>query len=96
MEPTVVLQQDVTRSERNPATELFTALVMPALNAVANSVVGSQVIAGLGFDSLVVGSEAKEAAANFMHVQQQNEAFSTLSFNYIKAAATTDSLQLAA
>lgn len=90
------VQQDIRRSESNPATELFTALAMPALNAVANPLVGSQIIAGLGLDSLVVGADAKQTAASFRHAELQNEAFSTLSFNYIGAATSSDSLSLAA
>ncbi len=86
--------QDMQRYEANPATEWFTALAMPALNAVTNSLVAEPIVAALGFDTLVVGQAAKEAA----HIDRQNYDFSTLSFNYVKAAtaSTSESLQLAA
>jgi hypothetical protein len=94
MEPTLVQHQDMRRNEANPATEWFTALAMPVLNAVANSVAAEPIVAALGFDSLVVGQAAKEAA----YIERQNQDFNTLSFNYVKAATanTNDALQLAA
>jgi hypothetical protein len=94
MEPTLVQHQDMQRYEANPATGWFTALAMPVLNAVANSVVAEPVVAALGFDALIVGQAGKEAA----HIDRQNYDFSTLSFNYVKAAtaSTSDPLQLAA
>jgi len=100
MEPALALQQDVRRSESNPATDLFAALAMPALNAVANPVVATQIFAAAGLDSLTMGSAAEEVA-NFLHIERQNAAFADMSFDYIKSATSTGTsssanLQLAA
>jgi hypothetical protein len=101
MEPALAVQQDVRRNEHNPATDLFAALAMPALNAVANPVVATQIFAAAGLDSLTMGSSAKEVASSFLYVEQQNRAFEAMSFDYIKSATSTKTassanLQLAA
>jgi hypothetical protein len=101
MEPALALQQDVRRSESNPATDLFAALAMPALNAVANPVVATQIFAAAGLDSLTMGSAAEEVANSFLHIERQNAAFADMSFDYIKSATSTGTssspnLQLAA
>ncbi len=102
MEQAIALQQDVRRNGHNPATDLFAALAMPALNAVANPVVAAQILAGADINSLAMGSSAKEIANSFLHIEQQNGAFAAMSFDYIKSATSLetanerDSLLLAA
>jgi hypothetical protein len=102
MEAALAVQQDVRRNEQNPAADLFAALAMPALNAVANPIVATQILSAANLESLSMGSTAKEVANSFLHIQQQNTAFAAMSFDYINSAnsiATAradNSLQLAA
>lgn len=102
MQQALAPQQDVRRNQHNPATDLFAALAMPALNAVANPIVATQILAGADLGSLTMGSSAKEVASSFLHVEQQNTAFAAMSFDYITSANSVatvsagNSLQLAA
>jgi hypothetical protein len=102
MQQSLVQHRDVRVSEANPATEWFTALGMPALNAVANSVFATPIVAALGLDSLIVGPATQAAA----HIERQNQDFGALTFNYVRAvtsnyaqattSSTSGALQLAA